>query len=542
MTGTTKTLKPKSVAIYIRWSTDEQTDGTTLDVQLERCTLFIRAQGWEVSDDQVYVDDGYSGGSLDRPAITKLRKAVQAGKVDCVVSYSVDRLSRNLADIVELVQKEWAGLATFRSASQPISSDEGNPAGQLVFNILASFAEFERGLIRERTVSGKVRRAQQGKYPGARHTPMGYIRDGKGSLAIDSVGPDGKLSGPALVIRQIFDMALLGPVGQGATVISRHLNSLGIPGPKAGKWHSGAVRLILRNPVYSGTVAYGRNKMTTITTGRGTRVSRALRREVPLVQVEDAQPAIVTREEWERVQELEARRKRDTRSGMQNGNRTLLAGLVKCICGGPLHITYKDERRFYRCTRYAQGGVCPFKPGHYRAETIEEAVVQGLKERYGTPSLRQRALEAVAAKSVVDDKRRLLTDALEEAERRTKVIEADVVRLRRAARDGEIQLRTYEELKSDADAELEELRARLELLIARMDELAETTATVQAWGQLLDQIDLWDSLDMLRQREVLFGLVRQVAVHRERRSREPISVEVMWEEPFREVTPGVPAE
>jgi site-specific DNA recombinase len=161
---------PRAVAVYIRWSTEEQTEGTTLEVQRERCSLFIRSQGWEHDPQLTFIDDGYSGGTLNRPALTRLRAAVRAGQVDCVVSYSIDRLSRNLADIVALVQKEWAGRAVFRSASQPISTDEGNPAGQLIFNMLASFAEFERGLIRERTFSGLVRRAQEGSTwaPGSR--------------------------------------------------------------------------------------------------------------------------------------------------------------------------------------------------------------------------------------------------------------------------------------------------------------------------------------------------------------------------------------
>jgi site-specific DNA recombinase len=522
---------PEAVAIYIRWSTDEQTDGTTLEVQRERCTLFIRSQGWEVNDDLIFVDDGYSGGSLDRPALKKLRQAVRQGEVDCVVSYSIDRLSRNLADIVELVQKEWAGRATFRSASQPISTDEGNPSGQLVFNILASFAEFERGLIRERTHSGHIRRAQQGKYPGSPVPPIGYTRDGVGSLAIDSVGPDGEFTGWAKVVRTIFEMALTGPAGQGPTMIARTLNSQGIPCPGGGRWYSNKVRRILRNPVYSGTVVYGRYK-TNAQAQRGGEGPRMLRREKPLARVEGALPAIVSLEEWQRVQELEDGRKGDTDKYVHNENRSLLAGLVRCICGGPLHVTYKDDRRFYRCTRYALGGVCPFKPGHYRVEQIEEAVVAELKARYGSRALREQALEAVLSKSVVDERRQLLVQSIAETERRMKAIEGEVARLRKAARAGEIQLKTYEELKGDADAELAELAAQREALERQVKETRDVNATLETWKQLVDAVDLWDSLDQARQREILFGLIRQVSVYRERQSREAIEVDIMWEEPM----------
>jgi site-specific DNA recombinase len=523
---------PRAVAIYIRWSTDEQTDGTTLEVQRERCTLFIRSQGWEVvNDDLIFVDDGYSGGSLDRPALTRLRQAVRAGKVDCVVSYSVDRLSRNLADIVELVQKEWMGRATFRSASQPISTDEGNPSGQLVFNILASFAEFERGLIRERTHSGLVRRAQQGKYPGGRLAPMGYQRTGTGTLSIDSVAPDGTLTGPALVVKRIFGMSLIGPQGQGPTLIARQLNAEGVPGPLGGKWFAGVVRDILRNPVYAGTVVYGRRKLQAQAL-HDKSVPRLVKRAKPLVMTEDAVPAIVSKEDWERVQALEAERSKYTKKGVQNTNRTLLAGLLKCICGGPLHVTYKDDRRFYRCTRHALGGVCPFKPGHYRLEKIEETVISELKARYGNAELRERTLSAILSRSAVDDRRQVLLESATAVERRIKAVEAEVARLRKAARAGEIQLKTFEELRADADADLAELEGQKARLEQRVEEMKDVTASVEAWKQMVGGVELWDSLEQTRQREILFGLLRAVVVYRERGDRGPISIEIVWEEPL----------
>jgi hypothetical protein len=71
--------KPK-VAVYIRWSTDEQSDGTTLEVQREACQLFIQSQGWAFRTDLVFVDDGYSGGGLDRPGLNRLRAAVRGGQ------------------------------------------------------------------------------------------------------------------------------------------------------------------------------------------------------------------------------------------------------------------------------------------------------------------------------------------------------------------------------------------------------------------------------------------------------------------------------
>ncbi|HLN62292.1 MAG TPA: recombinase family protein, partial [Symbiobacteriaceae bacterium] len=192
---------PGKVAAYIRWSTDEQGQGTTLAIQRERVELFIRSQGWSLAEDRVFVDDGYSGSTLDRPAMRLLREAVRAGEVDCVVVYKLDRLSRSLLDTVTLVRREWQERCTLYSATE--NFDTCSPVGQMVFNLLVSFAEFERNLIRERTLSGKRKRAQQGRNAGQRYA-YGYRRGDDGGWVLDSVDETGGLAGPAAVVRQIF--------------------------------------------------------------------------------------------------------------------------------------------------------------------------------------------------------------------------------------------------------------------------------------------------------------------------------------------------
>ncbi|HWI52739.1 MAG TPA: recombinase family protein, partial [Symbiobacteriaceae bacterium] len=85
-----KEIRPDHVAIYIRWSTEDQGEGTTLDVQMDGCKACLGIQGWQFTSDLVFIDDGYSGGSLDRPALTRLRRLVSRGGIDCVVVYKLD--------------------------------------------------------------------------------------------------------------------------------------------------------------------------------------------------------------------------------------------------------------------------------------------------------------------------------------------------------------------------------------------------------------------------------------------------------------------
>ena len=99
-------VDPKRVAAYIRWSTEDQGEGHTLEVQREHCQRVFRENDWTWSESLVFVDAGFSGTVMDRPALTQLRKAVKSRLVDCVVVYRLDRLSRRTSDTLVLIQDE----------------------------------------------------------------------------------------------------------------------------------------------------------------------------------------------------------------------------------------------------------------------------------------------------------------------------------------------------------------------------------------------------------------------------------------------------
>lgn len=151
-------IDPNKVAIYPRYSTDEQGQGTTLEVQLNACKNYALSQGWNINEDLIFIDDGYTGANLDRPEMTRLREYISEGKVECVIVYKLDRLSRNLKDAVNLVMDEWLDICHLKSVTEPI--DTTTPLGKQIFYILMGFAEMEREVIRERVWSGKVTRAK----------------------------------------------------------------------------------------------------------------------------------------------------------------------------------------------------------------------------------------------------------------------------------------------------------------------------------------------------------------------------------------------
>lgn len=166
-------------AIYTRKSTEEglEKEFNSLDAQREACEAYIKSQvgeGWTLFRDQ-YDDGGFSGGSMDRPALTRLLADVQAKKIDVVVVYKVDRLTRALADFAKIVDVFDAQGVSFVSITQSFNTTTS--MGRLTLNVLLSFAQFEREVIAERVRDKIAASKAKGMWMGG-IPPIGYdIKD-----------------------------------------------------------------------------------------------------------------------------------------------------------------------------------------------------------------------------------------------------------------------------------------------------------------------------------------------------------------------------
>jgi site-specific DNA recombinase len=172
MTHTRKTkgapIAPVRCAIYTRKSTEEglDRDFNSLDAQREAAEAYIHSQahaGWTALPER-YDDGGYSGSNLDRPALQRLLTDIRAGKIDCVLTHRVDRLSRSLLDFARLMEAFEEQRVAFVSVTQHFNS--GTSMGRLVLNVLLSFAQFERELIAERTCDKMAAARRKGKWGG----------------------------------------------------------------------------------------------------------------------------------------------------------------------------------------------------------------------------------------------------------------------------------------------------------------------------------------------------------------------------------------
>jgi DNA invertase Pin-like site-specific DNA recombinase/predicted nuclease with RNAse H fold len=315
-------MKPVRCAIYTRKSTEEglEQDFNSLDAQREACAAYILSQageGWTRVPDS-YDDGGLSGGSLERPALKRLLDDVSAGRIDIIVVYKVDRLTRSLLDFARLVEAFDVAGVSFVSVTQAFNTTSS--MGRLTLNMLLSFAQFEREVtaerIRDKLAASKARGMWMGGTP-----PLGYRPEGR-SLAV--VEPH------AVIVREIFSRYLrLGAVRE----LAEELAAEGIEVPartsSTGRafgqrpFCRGQLYGILRNPVYVGLISH-----------KG--------RTYP-----GNQPALVDRETWDAVQaKLSANLKGERRG--RRAAQGLLSGRITDEAGDPLipvH-TRKGSRRY----------------------------------------------------------------------------------------------------------------------------------------------------------------------------------------------------
>lgn len=246
---------PLRCAIYTRKSTEHNLDlaFNSLDAQRDACEAYIRSQaheGWILVPDR-YDDGGLSGASLERPALQALLDQVRAGKVDIIVVYKVDRLTRSLADFAKLVELFDEHDASFVSVTQSFNTTSS--MGRLTLNVLLSFAQFEREVIGERVRDKIAASKRKGIWVGG-PVPLGYRSVNKTLEVVPE---------HAAVVERIFRLYL---EEHSLTALAARLDREGIRPPErlltngrslqAGRFMVGPLRHILRNRFYIGEVAY----------------------------------------------------------------------------------------------------------------------------------------------------------------------------------------------------------------------------------------------------------------------------------------------
>lgn len=362
-------------AIYTRKSSEEGLDMefNSLDAQRESCEAYIasqRSEGFAAIRER-YDDGGHSGGTLERPALQRLLADVEAGLIDVIVVYKIDRLSRSLMDFARLVEIFDRNNVTFVSVTQSFNTTTS--MGRLTLNILLSFAQFEREVIGERIRDKIAASRKRGMWMGG-FVPLGYRVESR-KLLIETT--------EAATVRMIFERFIT--IGS-ATVLARTLAAEGVRTRRGKPIDKGFLYKLLNNRVYIGEAVH-----------KGT-------------SYPGEHEPIVERALWDKVHAILQESPRKRAANTRSQTPALLKGLIFTDTGTAMTptATKKGSKlyRYYTSMDLVRNrAVDAAGPQRLPAAMVEDAVVGEIRRMIATPEVRARALSALKADMPdVDDK------------------------------------------------------------------------------------------------------------------------------------------
>ncbi|MEO8052891.1 MAG: recombinase family protein [Acidobacteriota bacterium] len=350
-------------AIYTRKSTEEGLDQefNSLDAQREAAEAFIKSQrreGW-IALPQFYDDGGFTGANMDRPALARLLSAVEAGELDCVVVYKVDRLSRSLLDFTRMLSIFEEHRVSFVAVTQQFNTSTS--LGRLTLNILLSFAQFERELIGERTRDKMSAARRKGKWTGG-YPVLGYDIDPAGGRLIVNEPEAERVRAIFALFEQqrsaILTLAEIDRRGWKLKSWTRKNGHFRASGPFA----KTSLRRLLTSVLYTGAISH-----------KGQYYA-------------GEHAAIVDTGSWERVQALVGHRSAFAAGRARNKHKALLSGLLFCdSCRTRMVYSYsgKGDRKYpyYVCLNAQRRGwaLCPSKS--LPAREIEDSVLAQIRAK-----------------------------------------------------------------------------------------------------------------------------------------------------------------
>jgi len=515
-------LVMKMAAIYARVSSDQQKEDKTIASQTATLVAYASSEGYAVAAEWIFEDEGFSGATLVRPGLERVRDLVAEGQIQAVLVLSPDRLSRKYAYQVLLIE-EWLrhGVETvFVNAPKSHS-----PEDQLLLQFQGMIAEYERAQILERSRRGKRHRANQGEVSVLSAAPYGYRYVCKTD---DRAAYYEVIDTQAEVVRQVFEMYTAGASSIGA--VTRRLNELGVPTRKEHPcWERSTVWAMLRNPAYRGTACFGKTQEAP----RQRRSSRTVRQqahpprrgtrtqhETPREQwIQIPVPALVDERTFDLAQErLQENKKFAARRTVEP---SLLQGLVHCAdCGYALYrtSTRSTARKiyYYRCLgsdawRY-QGQARCAAPA-IRLDLLEDTVWREIARLLEEPALireeMNRRVEAARTSHPAKQHRDRVTRELLQLERR-------IERLLTAYQEDLLSLDELRRRMPELRRREQQSKAELASLDDQLGDQATYLRVAHSLGEFLERLRTQaQGLDVLERQRIVRLLVKEVIVGRD---------------------------
>ena len=471
-------------AIYARVSTPRQARDGKIDQELRRLEHYAQRKGWATDGGRIYLDEGYSGASLNRPGLDALRDAAAMAEFEVILVAAPDRLARNYVHQVLLLEELQGRGCRVEFAERPMSQD---PNDQLLLQIRGAVAEYERTLIAERMRRGRLAKLRSGQLLPWLRVPFGYRTDPErprdpAGLRVEQY--------EAAIVRQMFAWYL----EQGATLggVARRLVAAGVLTP-TGKtsWSRSTIRGILRNPAYVGN-AYGhctylapakRRRSPLSPVGAGLTAKRRPEEEWIPVSV----PRIVERETFDLVQQkLSHNRKFASRNNKKN--RYLLRALVSCgACGrsSPARTSW-DGRSYYVCRGHSEVvSEQRCRARHAPGAKLEELVWEDLCKVLTHPEHAKHALRRAHGGEWLP---RELKARLETVGKALAHTERQRERLLEAYLGGVLELAELERKRKELESRAEALLAQERQLESSARERAELAAIADSIEEFCERV------------------------------------------------------
>jgi site-specific DNA recombinase len=507
----------KTAVIYARVSSDKQKDENTIASQTAALREFAQQHGFAVPDEWVIEDEGYSGATLIRPGLEKVRDLAAEGQIDAVLVYSPDRLSRKYAYQVLLLEELARNDVRTLFVKAPQTT---TPEDQLLVQFQGMIAEYERAQILERSRRGKRHRAMQGVVNVLCGAPYGYRyirKSDRGPAAYEIIEVE------AAVVRMIYEHYTVRGLSIGG--ITRLLNAQGVPTRKrVSRWERSVVWAILRNPAYKGTACFNKTKLAP-----RQRITRPIRLRGGIASRESAKqdrpreewieipvPAIITEECFVLAQErLHANKVNAPRRTV---TPSVVQGLVACRkCGYALYrtSTRTSARKiyYYRCLgsdrwRYLGGAVCNSRP--VRQDLLDELVWREVINLLEDPTLIQGEL----------DRRLSVARDANPTKQREEVLRRELARVQKSM--DRLMTAYQEDLLSldDLRRRMPELRKRGQATQAELSSLLTGLADRAGYLRLAETLasflerlrEAAKTLDVLERHRIVRLLVKEVLV------------------------------
>ena len=507
----------RMAAIYARVSSEQQREENTIASQTASLIEFARSHDLEVPGEWVFEDEGYSGATLERPGLERVRDLAAEGQIQVVLAYAPDRLSRKYAYQILLIEE----FARYGVETLFVKSSQGDSAeDQLLVQFQGMIAEYERAQILERSRRGKRHRAHAGEISVMSNAPYGYryIRKTDEAPAVYIVD-----EAEAHGVRRVYEMYTV----QGLSIgeITRRLNAESIPPRKSGRWERSVVWGVLRNSAYRGVACFGKTRVS----GR-TRVMRPQRRrgvttpsttaghERPREEwIEIPVPALVTEESFARAQEL--LRENQVRSRRRTIAPSVVQGLVSCAkCGYAFSRTSTQTSarkiHYYKCIgsdgwRKLGGPVCDNRR-FVRQELLDQIVWAEVIRLLEEPALIQQELDRRLAAARSSDPTRKREQSLQ---RELTHVGKGIERLLNAYQEG---LLSIEQLRERVPV----LRQRQQTLRAESQAIADQTNDRAAFLRLAETLTAFlarlrsaaETLSVIERQRIVRLLVKDVLV------------------------------